>query len=632
MDSRKKRRSIREKFKKEKKTEKEDKIIKETEPVEVYAERGEIRPDLYDPELMKEAAAAYAKYLKEKGIEPKEAPFINPERINVSLKSEEFGAFEDIEQKDSIEDVQEEEKEKKPKKEKAPRKERRTKKEKKPRKIKEKKKIRVEDILSAPIEIHDRLQAGFDVLVTGLARDFVTEIHNMISIYRNSRRVIGRGIFIIGLICVAILLVFDNFTVYEYAYNGKVLGYVDDQEEVTDVLDITGEKLSELRGDDEEVEFEANENITFNLVDAKEKSTDNSDTVANKLVYMTDIETEAFGIYDGERLVTIVKSRESAEDLLVKAMEILSTPDKGMELVSADFSHPIDIQPINVLLSSVQSNKKAMKQLTKGGKAEFYHIVEEGESLASLERTFGVTAAQIYDGDNEEVAVNFEQGDKVCIRKDIEPVSIRMVETGKMRETIEYETIKKDSKDYYKGDTHIEQEGINGIQIFEGTVTKVNGEVVDRQTDSIEIIREKQDKIILIGTTERPKTAPTGTFIIPTEYVMISSYFGPRWGSMHTGIDFAGPVGTPLYASDGGTVVRAGYYGGYGYCIDIDHENGRLTRYGHCNAMYVNVGDKVYQGQNIGTMGNTGRSTGSHLHFEIIIDGKFMDPAPILGL
>ncbi|HHW95014.1 MAG TPA: peptidoglycan DD-metalloendopeptidase family protein [Mogibacterium sp.] len=606
MDSRKKRRSIKDKLKRDNKIKEEKEIQKKPEPVEVYAERGEIRPDLYEPELMKEAAAAYARYLKAKGIKPKEASFMNSEPINAGLKSEDEETFNEIKENEPVEVV--------------------------PRKKKEKKKLTIEGILAAPIETHDRLQGKFDVLVTGLARDFVTEFHNIISIYKNSRRAIGRGIFVIGLICAIILVVFDNFTVYEYAYNGKVLGYVDDQEEVTDVLDITGDKLSELRGDDEEVKFEANENITFNLVDGKEKSTDNSDTVANKLVYMTDIETEAFGIYDGGKLVTIVKSRKSAEYLLEQAMDILSTPDKGMELVSAEFSNSIDIQPINVLLSSVQSNKKAMKQLTKGGNAEFYHIVEEGESSASLEATFGVTAAQIYDGENEEIAVDFEQGDKVCIRKEIAPVSIRMVETGKMRETIEYETIKKDSKDYYKGDTHIEQEGINGIQIFEGTVTKVNGEVVDRQTDSIEVIRKKQDKIILIGTAERPKTAPTGTFIIPTENYTISSYFGPRWGRLHTGIDFAGPVGTPLYASDGGTVTRAGYFGGYGYCIDIDHENGRLTRYGHCNEMYVNVGDKVYQGQTIGTMGNTGRSTGPHLHFEIVLNGTYTDPAPILGL
>ena len=119
-----------------------------------------------------------------------------------------------------------------------------------------------------------------------------------------------------GLICAFILVLFDNYTVYEYAYNGKVLGYVDSQEDVTDILDITGEKLSEARENEKEVKFEANENITFNLVDGREKSTDDSDTAVNKLIYMTDIETEAFGIYDGGNLVTIVESKVAAEKLL----------------------------------------------------------------------------------------------------------------------------------------------------------------------------------------------------------------------------------------------------------------------------------------------------------------------------
>jgi murein DD-endopeptidase MepM/ murein hydrolase activator NlpD len=207
-----------------------------------------------------------------------------------------------------------------------------------------------------------------------------------------------------------------------------------------------------------------------------------------------------------------------------------------------------------------------------------------------------------------------------------------MVESGRMKETIEYETIKKDSDEYYKGDTHTQQEGIDGIQIFEGTLTKVSGEVTKRKTDNIEVIREKQDKIILIGTKERPKTAPTGTYAMPIYSYTLTSNFGYRWGRLHSGIDMGAPTATPIYASDGGTVVRAGWYAGYGLCVDIDHENGRLTRYGHCSKLLVNVGDKVYQGQNISLVGNTGHSFGSHLHFEVRQNDVPTDPRPILGI
>lgn len=644
----------------DKQSRKVEEKTEEAKRVEVYVERGEAPQDDYDLELMKEAAAVYARYLKDKGLEPGAATFIEPEQLNVNLKTTEVEYKEpeveepeaqaggDLRSEKDVEEHPERIIKEQPNKEKKVKAEKKRKKEKSVKNTKEKIKrkkpkkerneklqkegILVEKILSAPIDMHDKLQVKLDGVISRFARDFITETHNIISIYKNSKKVIGRGVLVIGLICAFILVLFDNYTVYEYAYNGKVLGYVDNQEDVTDILDITGEKLSEARENEKEVKFEANENITFNLVDGREKSTDDSDTAVNKLIYMTDIETEAFGIYDGGNLVTIVESKVAAEKLLGQAMNILSTPDTGMELLEAEFSNSLDIQPINVLLFSVQSNNKAKKQMTKGGEAEFYHIVEEGESLDSLETTFGVNAANIYDGENKEAVSFVEQGDKVCIRKDIKPVSIKMVESGKMREKIEYETIKKKSKEYYKGDTHVEQKGIDGIQIFEGTLTKVGGEITDRKTDNIEIIREKQDKIILIGTAKRPKTAPTGTFAMPVKSYVLSSYFGPRWGRMHTGIDMANSMGTPIYASDGGTVIRAEDYGGYGLCIDIDHENGRVTRYGHCSALLVNAGDKVYQGQNIALMGNTGRSFGSHLHFEIILNGSPVDPLPLLGL
>ena len=644
----------------DKQSRKVEEKTEEAKRVEVYVERGEAPQDDYDLELMKEAAAVYARYLKDKGLEPGAATFIEPEQLNVNLKTTEVEYKEpeveeleaqaggDLRSEKDVEEHPERIIKEQPNKEKKVKAEKKRKKEKSVKNTKEKIKrkkpkkerneklqkegILVEKIISAPIDMHDKLQVKLDGVISRFARDFITETHNIISIYKNSKKVIGRGVLVMGLICAFILVLFDNYTVYEYAYNGKVLGYVDSQEDVTDILDITGEKLSEARENEKEVKFEANENITFNLVDGREKSTDDSDTAVNKLIYMTDIETEAFGIYDGGNLVTIVESKVAAEKLLGQAMNILSTPDTGMELLEAEFSNSLDIQPINVLLFSVQSNNKAKKQMTKGGEAEFYHIVEEGESLDSLETTFGVNAANIYDGENKEAVSFVEQGDKVCIRKDIKPVSIKMVESGKMREKIEYETIKKKSKEYYKGDTHVEQKGIDGIQIFEGTLTKVGGEITDRKTDNIEIIREKQDKIILIGTAKRPKTAPTGTFAMPVKSYVLSSYFGPRWGRMHTGIDMANSMGTPIYASDGGTVIRAEDYGGYGLCIDIDHENGRVTRYGHCSALLVNAGDKVYQGQNIALMGNTGRSFGSHLHFEIILNGSPVDPLPLLGL
>nr|WP_277882954.1 M23 family metallopeptidase [Paracoccus salsus] len=105
-----------------------------------------------------------------------------------------------------------------------------------------------------------------------------------------------------------------------------------------------------------------------------------------------------------------------------------------------------------------------------------------------------------------------------------------------------------------------------------------------------------------------------------------TSGFGRRWGRMHEGVDMAGPVGTPIYAPGDGVVSFAGRQSGYGNLIKIQHELGVETRYGHLSRIRVKSGQRVSQGDLIGDMGNTGRSTGPHLHYEVRMKGRAVDP------
>jgi murein DD-endopeptidase MepM/ murein hydrolase activator NlpD len=109
----------------------------------------------------------------------------------------------------------------------------------------------------------------------------------------------------------------------------------------------------------------------------------------------------------------------------------------------------------------------------------------------------------------------------------------------------------------------------------------------------------------------------TATSLIWPSRGTLSSSYGRRWGRMHQGIDIAGPIGTPVVAAADGTVITSEFQsGGYGNLVEIQHYDGSITRYGHNNRMHVGVGQAVKQGQHISDMGNTGRSTGPHLHFE----------------
>lgn len=105
-----------------------------------------------------------------------------------------------------------------------------------------------------------------------------------------------------------------------------------------------------------------------------------------------------------------------------------------------------------------------------------------------------------------------------------------------------------------------------------------------------------------------------------------TSGFGRRWGRLHAGTDFAAPHGTPIYSTADGVIVHAGWQSGYGRLVKIQHEFGIETRYAHLSKIRVNVGQRVSRGQRIGDMGNTGRSTGTHLHYEVRVGGEAVNP------
>lgn len=152
-------------------------------------------------------------------------------------------------------------------------------------------------------------------------------------------------------------------------------------------------------------------------------------------------------------------------------------------------------------------------------------------------------------------------------------------------------------------------------------ISKIKGKTYDayqeltKQDERIKPADAKEDD----ATAERPKTK----LFWPTRQRLINQYYGWR----HTGVDINGDYTDPIYAADDGVVEKAGWNnGGYGLMIMIDHENGIKTRYGHASKMFVAVGDHVKRGQVIAMVGTTGRSTGTHLHFEVYVNGKRTNP------
>jgi murein DD-endopeptidase MepM/ murein hydrolase activator NlpD len=134
-------------------------------------------------------------------------------------------------------------------------------------------------------------------------------------------------------------------------------------------------------------------------------------------------------------------------------------------------------------------------------------------------------------------------------------------------------------------------------------------------------IRDAQEGAGSTGTG----TPSASGFIWPVNGSVVSGY-GMRWGRMHEGIDITASIGTPIWAAAAGTVIHAGWLGGYGNLVVVDHGNGLATAYAHASAILVAVGQQVAQGETISLVGSTGNSSGPHLHFEVRVNGIAVDP------
>lgn len=222
-------------------------------------------------------------------------------------------------------------------------------------------------------------------------------------------------------------------------------------------------------------------------------------------------------------------------------------------------------------------------------------------------------------------------GDK-AVKEIIGNLNVKTVSKVSFEAPIAFSTKTVNTGAQLIGYSKITTPGKQGVASKTELVETVNGNESSREVLKNEILVEPVTQVVLKGTavnmataTEKAQAQSAG-FIMPLNtYVYISAYWGD--GRNHKAIDFAGKRGTAIFAVQDGVVTCAGYRGNYGYLVEIDHGNGLRTRYAHCNALCVKVGQTVTQGQQIATMGNTGRSTGDHLHFEVLKNGTQVNPS-----
>ena len=213
--------------------------------------------------------------------------------------------------------------------------------------------------------------------------------------------------------------------------------------------------------------------------------------------------------------------------------------------------------------------------------------------------------------------------------KNSENIDVQVISNVQHTVSIPYQTQKIESDQIEQNIVKTMQFGKNGIASVSEQVVTINGQETQRTVLHTSVITPATDCIVAVGT--KSNGIGSGQFIVPISGYRFTSAFKIRDGRWHKGVDLAVPVGTPVYAADNGIVTTSKLSDSYGYYVVIDHQNGLKTLYAHNSSLLVKEGDTISKGQQIALSGNTGNSTGPHLHFEVHSNDVAVNPQIFLN-
>jgi murein DD-endopeptidase MepM/ murein hydrolase activator NlpD len=344
-------------------------------------------------------------------------------------------------------------------------------------------------------------------------------------------------------------------------------------------------------------------------------------------IYVSTIEEAEQAL---EKLITQYVDEEAYGQFQAAIDEDASLKIGEKKITNLSLTEEVSEEESVVLPEEVLSVEEAVEKLNKGVLEEQPYIVQKGDVLGSIASDHDLTVSDLLELNedlNEDSIIQIGQEVQVTVYEPLVKVLATRIE--KVEEEIPYKTEVKEDDSMWKGDQKVTQEGQAGTQVLEYEITEQNGNVIKREILSEEVTKEPVKKIIVKGTKVMPSRG-SGSLGWPAVGGYISSYQGNRWGKFHRGIDIARPSNYNILSADNGTVSFAGRKGGYGNLVRINHNNGMETLYAHLDSIDVKVGQTVAKGQKIGVMGQTGDSTGIHLHLEVYENGQLKNPMDYL--
>lgn len=452
----------------------------------------------------------------------------------------------------------------------------------------------------------------------------------------------------------------NTFEFYHVYMNGEVIGTVATPDEVDGLIAAETEEMKKANPDINmvldtgELTYEADEGF---------KAVPETEATLAKLE--GKFTSHAVGVevkIDG-KLIGIVKDQATADSILKRvqskfapelaaaaksantAVTTLSYSQDGKVQASADaeaaaelkepgkvvtevsFVEEVQVTNIDVAPTEIAEGEDIYKKIIQGSTKPTKYIVQAGDCIGCIAQKFDISPQVIYENnpwiEDDKITI----GDELDLTVLMPELTVRTVENVVEIESIAAPVEVRKNNKMRVGQSKVIKEGVEGTQRLTYRVEKENGYVISEELTNQEVVVEPITEIVEKGTMVVLGEG-TGKFMIPVKNYRITSRYGQRWGRLHSGIDFIGNKN--ILASDSGVVEFVGNRTGTGKTIIINHQNGYKTLYGHLNSYNVSKGDKVEKGDKIGIMGNTGNSTGTHLHFEIHKNGTPQNPLKYL--
>ncbi len=337
---------------------------------------------------------------------------------------------------------------------------------------------------------------------------------------------------------------------------------------------------------------------------------------------------ESYQVIANGKVLTNFRTEAEANQLLDE-LKKMYTSNAAVEILEAYFNEDVKVSRgyINITkFSGYDELESALAFIIKGTKEEKLHEVKKGENYWVIANYYGINPSDLEKANPNVKPETLQIGQMISLVVPRPLISVCTVEKAAYNTEMPFDVKYEETSSLYKEETKTKVKGVLGEKAVVAKIIRQNGREIDRTIIEETVVSEPVDKVVYKGTKNPPPKMGTGVLSKPTSRGVITSGFGWRWGRRHEGIDIGLPVGSDVKAADGGVVTLATYSSSYGNYIIIDHGGNMSTVYAHNSKLLVKKGEKVYKGQVIAKSGNTGRSTGPHLHFEVRKNGVPQNP------